>query len=1241
MAPRKNAQQLAAELELLKDENVHLRNRLDGFEKSMDLAMIQMNTVLQAKPPANAQPLAELTGKLTRLEENAAVLAGKFSELESQCREMDGRMIVETQAVGDLKARVRENEVTLGARLSELESECRGIQGRMKVEAQTVADLQARVANLGENEANRLDAKVVELELKCREVCGRVDMEVRYSLQMLYSMATSIDNHTKCYLLQNNRRLAIQPPNYNSVELCQGEIQALETHLKSIREDMRASQETATENQKELLKHRAEIKNMQNLGKRVSQQITNLELSSRRNQTDLSGQACRIDQVELEGRQSVTRRQDEIDDRLKSIEGIVFNLPNQNKELLMGQATLQYHAMEIDNMATGMTPHNLDAKNFIELLSNEFGENLSAAVESVKQWVILVQKEEVGSILEQLNQNSRDIANQRLDLNCLQRIKPQVYQVDQISQDQSKLFDQLKIIDGRTIQLYGENGERQLVHANMQNQSMDLMDTGEGVMDLVQKKCDESVSVMQSSLSARLELFQQTILVAQRNELQPVINQNAQNSSELLQQRRQLQSVLKTKAQIEGKILRLEDANNRNETNLSKTKSVIDSLVQENQLISQRQNNIDDNVSQLSRWNDEAQLRNESMQNESMELYRPTVLELTRQTCKESLQIYQHNSNSALESFKQRLLSAQNEELRSIMGQLKKTSSEITKQSRQLESMESAKAQMEGRISSLETVVENSQSNLSEANPDIQTLLKKTRPIQPHQTTDHPDESGTGKENPFDDDFLTTSPCANQSHHLIPDISIDEVSTSSRSGTSKERLGAKSARSNLHGPSGAGYEPDTESDSDEESSDCPDIPERYHSTAPQNNCANFGGRDYTDDESDSSSPRNKASTSRQPNKVQGSLNKNQKWVRATQKNGKQKRQSLRKERESMDPAEVDDDKALSNAVQEHIRILTGLPRKKKAFPRSPTLEELENLPALPEGVLSVSAPAAIKAKKVTATWDRDETMGNNFSTYCLRRARQYGLPFVGLSIFTKNSKALEWNRRTSAFCNDTFYHAVIAGDYGKIFRAGYDLDNGGLKRVEKLIQVNLEYRIAEMTKDFKRANIKSKGCGSDSSDEDGRLRASKLREEDEQKDRRKARVVALAQRRYDTANAFPEMRRYRFLFEDERLCSSDESVAKDDDDTRIRHVPVWRSQKATALVEKIDKLTKILRKQGPRKSGRKPGKGINLGAEAPPGGLEASPCQLPEDCYGTLWMGAQPVEQRKRLAVKPATFDDD
>ncbi|KAI9603365.1 hypothetical protein KEM48_001345 [Puccinia striiformis f. sp. tritici PST-130] len=112
MAPRKNAQQLAAELELLKDENVHLRNRLDGFEKSMDLAMIQMNTVLQAKPPANAQPLAELTGKLTRLEENAAVLAGKFSELESQCREMDGRMIVETQAVGDLKARVRENEVT-------------------------------------------------------------------------------------------------------------------------------------------------------------------------------------------------------------------------------------------------------------------------------------------------------------------------------------------------------------------------------------------------------------------------------------------------------------------------------------------------------------------------------------------------------------------------------------------------------------------------------------------------------------------------------------------------------------------------------------------------------------------------------------------------------------------------------------------------------------------------------------------------------------------------------------------------------------------------------------------------------------------------------------------------------------------------------------------------------------------------------------------------------------------------
>ncbi|KAI9626429.1 hypothetical protein H4Q26_017844 [Puccinia striiformis f. sp. tritici PST-130] len=203
---------------------------------------------------------------------------------------------------------------------------------------------------------------------------------------------------------------------------------------------------------------------------------------------------------------------------------------------------------------------------------------------------------------------------------------------------------------------------------------------------------------------------------------------------------------------------------------------------------------------------------------------------------------------------------------------------------------------------------------------------------------------------------------------------------------------------------------------------------------------------------------------RQPHRIREGLDQNQTWRRET-------RRSLRKERQGMKSDDAADDWTLSKAVKEHIRIVTGLPRKTNAFPRLPTLKELENLPLLKGAglVLSDSAPLVIKAKNVTQTWDPEETMSNNFSTYCLRRARQYGLPFVGLSIILENSKAREWNRRTAAFLSDTFYNAVEGGDYGILFRAGHDLQEGSFERVKFFIETNLQYRINEMIDDFKRA----------------------------------------------------------------------------------------------------------------------------------------------------------------------------
>ncbi|OAV95966.1 hypothetical protein PTTG_26476 [Puccinia triticina 1-1 BBBD Race 1] len=181
----------------------------------------------------------------------------------------------------------------------------------------------------------------------------------------------------------------------------------------------------------------------------------------------------------------------------------------------------------------------------------------------------------------------------------------------------------------------------------------------------------------------------------------------------------------------------------------------------------------------------------------------------------------------------------------------------------------------------------------------------------------------------------------------------------------------------------------------------------------------------------------------------------------------------------------------------------NLKRFKKAFPPSPTEEQLQNLPDLGDGfpVVAVSAPCLIKASKVLVTWDEGEVMGSGFLEYCLQRIRQYGLPFVGLSISLKSPKAQEWNCRTAAFCVDTFYEAFAAKDYANCFRSGFNLEEVGPKRVETLIKFNIDYCIGEMMKDFKRAKGKGRqpadGPNDPSDSKAGRAMAKIMREEDE------------------------------------------------------------------------------------------------------------------------------------------------
>ncbi|POV94347.1 hypothetical protein PSHT_16270, partial [Puccinia striiformis] len=339
-----------------------------------------------------------------------------------------------------------------------------------------------------------------------------------------------------------------------------------------------------------------------------------------------------------------------------------------------------------------------------------------------------------------------------------------------------------------------------------------------------------------------------------------------------------------------------------------------------------------------------------------------------------------------------------------------------------------------------------------------------------------------------------------------------------------------------------------------------------------------------------------------------------------------KKRKLAQERKSMEPTNRQDDLCLN-----HIRIVTGLPRSKKDFPQSPTVEGQPNkLPELPSNSTVISS----KAKSgLIEIWIRKKNGG------------YYGIPFVGISILTQNHKALVWNRRTRAFCVDTFYCALEADETLSFFCTGFDINKYGSSRVELIVLKNFEYRIAEMTKDFRRASkekAQDHSDGSSDSSEKGKLRAKKLRKADKQQDRRLARLKALAQRRRDTIqlNLKPRLKKYLLLFANEYLCPSDESSDDIDDPTRIKNAPVWRSKRATALCEEIDQLTAQIRQNSPKRAGRKPGKRINLGPRAPPGGLQASPCYFPVDCYHEYWLASQSPEAISALEIKQQPIFD-
>ncbi|PLW29664.1 hypothetical protein PCASD_20226 [Puccinia coronata f. sp. avenae] len=325
-----------------------------------------------------------------------------------------------------------------------------------------------------------------------------------------------------------------------------------------------------------------------------------------------------------------------------------------------------------------------------------------------------------------------------------------------------------------------------------------------------------------------------------------------------------------------------------------------------------------------------------------------------------------------------------------------------------------------------------------------------------------------------------------------------------------------------------------------------------------------------------------------------------------------KASSVRKDRSQMDARHKDEDQALSLALQRHIRILTSTKRDKSDCLRLATEEDLENLPNLDRKFchlpLPTNAPYLLTLDQVSLNFSDDEDVRHAFAKYCEQKACQYGLPFVALAI-EDSEMACDWNSRTKMFLLDTLLDALRYGEYPECFSAFSS--NSDSTRIEKLLDSHLKYQLEVIERSRK---------------DEAFFDSSR------KSDRRTTRRLRLAGRRLETCQAVQGLSSYAKLFEDDRLCSSDESMDDPLDEDKIRHTPPWRSQLATLLVNRVDSAYKELRRsEYPKRSGRKPSKRI---APSNPVVSDSTcwPIELPDDCYSQSWL--KELEPQHKITLK-------
>ncbi|MBW0461472.1 hypothetical protein O181_001187 [Austropuccinia psidii MF-1] len=307
--------------------------------------------------------------------------------------------------------------------------------------------------------------------------------------------------------------------------------------------------------------------------------------------------------------------------------------------------------------------------------------------------------------------------------------------------------------------------------------------------------------------------------------------------------------------------------------------------------------------------------------------------------------------------------------------------------------------------------------------------------------------------------------------------------------------------------------------------------------------------------------------------------------------------NLRKSRYSMTLADRSDDLNLA-----HFRMLTSTIRAKESIVNLPDERQLSSFSRAIKGVtlpISASSPSLIKYSKLSMKFEEDADVSEGFFEFCKKKARQYGLPFIGLTSL-KSELASLWNKFTTSFLIDSFSYALSLHEYDTYFFFGSKPPEP--EQIETVVVSHCNYQLQKLDRLMINPSYLTE------------FHASNCRSQ---------RRHRLSERRLEACKTFAKLSKYIPLFENDLLCLSDESSEDVMDESRTRNLQPWCSKSATELVEYIDKkYAEIRQTEYPRRLGRKPGKqfsySYNLdGTRKPP---ESLPKGLPKDCYDPMWL---------------------